>query len=38
MTKAQEVSDFPAMFLEIIIKKLSEDMPQVRMILNRVIL
>ena len=35
MTKAQEVPDFPAMFPEVFVKELPEDMPPVNQILNR---
>ena len=38
MTRAQEVPDFPAMFPEVFVKELLEDMPPVRKILHRIIL
>ena len=36
MTRAQEVPDFPAMFPEVFVKELQEDMPPVRKILHRI--
>ena len=38
MTKAQEVPHFPAMFQEVFVKELAEDMPLVRKILHRITL
>ena len=38
MTKAQEVPDFPALFPEVFVKELPEDMPPVRKILHRITL
>ena len=38
MTRAQEVPDFPAMFPEVFVKELPEDMPPVRKILHRITL
>ena len=38
MTRAQEVPDFPAMFPEVFVKELLEDMPPVRKILHRITL
>ena len=38
MTRAQEVPDFPAMFPEVFVKELAEQMPPVRMILYRITL
>ena len=38
MTKAQEVPDFPAMFPEVFVKELIEEMPPVRRILPRITL
>ena len=38
MTRAQEVPDFPALFPEVFVKELREDMPPVRKILHRITL
>ena len=38
MRRAQEIPDFPAMFPEVFVKKLPEDMPPVRKILHRITL
>ena len=38
ITRAQEAPDFPAMFPEVVIKELPEDMPPVRKILHRITL
>ena len=38
MTRAQEAPDFPAMFPEVFVKELPEDMPPVRKILHRITL
>ena len=38
MTRAQEVPDFPAMFPEVFVKELPENMPPVRKILHRITL
>ena len=38
MTKAQEVPDFPALFPEVFVKELPEDMLPVRKILHRITL
>ena len=38
MTRAKEVPDFPAMFPDVFVKELPEDMPPVRKVLPRITL